>query len=121
MSEWIVKKGNTAVQDVEIKDKDGNAVTNMADATDIDFQVKIAKEDETPKIAKTKGDGITVLTGADLGKLRITLIPEDTEIDVKSYFMGLQIKWSAVLVYEVDLTIDGVETDVLRIVQDVVE
>lgn len=121
MSEWVVKKGNTSIQDVEVNDKDGAPVTNMADATDIDFQVKIAKEDETPKITKTKDDGITVLTGDDLGKLRITLLPEDTEIEVRKYFMGLQICWDANTIYEVDLTIDGEETDVFRITQDVVE
>jgi len=121
MSEWVVKRGNTAVQDVEIKDKDGNTVTNMADATNIDFQVKDKSTDETPVIAKTKGDGIEVLTGDDLGKLRITLTPADTKILVGKYFMGLQIKWSAVLVYEVNLTIDGVETSFFRITKDVVE
>jgi len=121
MSEWIVKKGNTSIQEIEVKDQDGDPVTNMGDATNVDFQVKTAKEDETPKIAKTKGDGIEVLADADLGKLRITLTPEDTEIDVEKYFMGLQIKWSATKLYEVDLTIDGVKTDVFRITQDMVE
>ena len=121
MSEWIVKKGNTSIQEIEINDKDGNPVENMADAIDIDFQIKIAKLDEESVIAKTKGAGIEVLTGDDLGKLRITLLPADTEIKVKKYFMGLQLRWDDITIYEVDLTIDGVETDVFRITQDMVE
>jgi len=121
MSEWKVIKGNTSIQEIEVNDKDGIAVPNMADATDIDFQIKIAKLDEDSVIAKTKGNGIEVLTGDDLGTLRITLWPEDTEIEVRKYFMGLQLKWDAITIYEVDLTIDGVETDVFRITQDMVE
>jgi len=121
MAEWKVIKGNTSIQEVEVNDKDGAPVTNMADATDIDFQIKIAKLDEESVIAKTKGAGIEVLTGDDLGKLRITLLPADTEIAVKKYFMALQLKWDAITIYEVDLTIDGVETDVFRITQDMVE
>ena len=121
MSEWAVKKGNTSIQEIEVNDKDGNPVENMGDATDIDFQIKINKLDEESVISKTKGAGIEVLTGDDLGKLRITLLPEDTEINVEKYFMGLQLKWDAITIYEVDLTIGGVGTDVFRITQDIVE
>lgn len=121
MSEWLIKKGNTAIQDIEIKDKDGAAVTNLADATEIKFQVKEKPTDETAKITKTKGDGIEVLTGDDLGKLRITLKPSDTNLDIENYVMGLEIKWSEVLVYEVDLTIKGLSTSAFRVEQDIIQ
>ena len=121
MSEWVVKQGNTAIQDVLIKDKDGNAVTNLDTATELKFQVKKKRTDSVALIEKTKADGISVLTGDDLGKLRITLDPEDTEIAVEKYFCGLQIKFDANTIYEVNLTVDGRETDIFRIVQDVVE
>jgi len=121
MSEWVVKKGNTAIQTIPITDENGDAVKDMGDATAIKFQVKEGKRDETAKIAKTKDDGIEVLTGDDLGKLKITLKPADNNIDVKSYFMGLQIEWSADKQYEVDITVDGKETDVFRIEQDVIQ
>ena len=71
-------------------------------------------------MSNSEADGISVLTGDDLGKLRITLDPEDTEIAVEKYFCGLQIKFDANTVYEVNLTVDGRETDIFRIEQDIV-
>lgn len=47
--------------------------------------------------------------------------PVDTNIDVKKYFMGLQIEWTDDKQYEVGITVDSHETDVFRITQDVVE
>lgn len=118
--EWVVKKGNTVIQDVSILDKDGNAVTNLASAETIKFQVKRKRTDSDTLIAKTKGNGIEVLTGDDLGKLRITLDPEDTEMAVGEYFCGLQIEFDEDTIYEVNLTIDGRETERFKVVQDVV-
>jgi len=40
MSEWTIKKGNTAVQDILIKDADGVAVTTLAAATEIKFHIQ---------------------------------------------------------------------------------
>jgi len=71
-------------------------------------------------MSNSEADGISVLTGDDLGKLRITLDPEDTEIAVRQYFCGLQIKFDASTVYECDLTVDGRETDIFKIKQDIV-
>ena len=65
MSEWIVKQGNTAIQDVLIKDRDGNPVTNLDTAEAIKFQVKKNKTDSSASalIEKTKGDGIQAELG----------------------------------------------------------
>lgn len=121
MSEWTVKKDNTSIQEIEVFDKNDAPVINMADATHIDFQVKKKSGDEVPIISKTKDDGIEILTGDDIGKLRITLLPADTEIDVAQYLMGLQIRWDEITNYEVDLTIDGRRAWFFRIVEDYVE
>lgn len=122
MKSWIVKKGNKSVRDILIKDKNGVTVTNLADATEIKFQIKEEKKDTTAKVEKVKDDGIAVLTGDDLGKLRITLLPVDTgtTLSVGDYYMGLQIKWSATDIYEVNITIDNVKTESFRIQQDIV-
>ncbi len=119
MGKWIVKKGNTSVQDVLIQDKNGADVTNLADAVHIKFQVKDTKTAATPKIEKTKGDGISVNTPST-GYLRIWLTPTDTDIDVKEYYMALEIKWSNTVLYEVILLADGQETDLFEIEQDIV-
>ena len=123
MKSWDVKKGNKSVRDILIKDKNGVAVTNLAEATEIKFQIKENKTDAAAKVEKTEGDGITVLTGDDLGKLRITLLPVDTGTTLSIgvfYFMGLQIKWSATDIYEVKITINDLEAEFFKIVQDIV-
>jgi len=119
---WTVKKGNKSVRDILIKDKDGNTVTNLSAATEIKFQIKKEKEDVAALVEKTKGVGIEVLTGDDLGELRITLLPDDTgtTLSVGDYFMALQIKWSPTDIYEVNITIDGVKTERLRVRQDII-
>ena len=121
MSEWVVKKNNTAILEVEIKDKDGKAIPNLSEVTEAKFQVKESKKpDAVKKIEALLGDGVDMNTPSE-SYVRITLRPSQTSIAVGKYFMGLQLKWDDITIYEVDLTIDGVETDVFRITQDMVE
>ena len=122
MKFWEVKKGNKSVRDILVKDKNGVTVTNLADATEIKFQIKKKKTDAVPLVEKTKGNGITILTGDDLGKLRITLLPVDTGVtlSVFKYYMGLQITWSPTDIYEVKITIDGKEAEYFEVKQDIV-
>lgn len=119
MSEWAVKKGNTAILDVEIKDKDDKPVTDLDKVVEAKFHVKESKLDTEKKIEVVLGDGIDMDTPSE-SYARITLRPTHTNIDVMKYFMGLQLKWSDGEVWEVDIEIDGVETDVFRIKQDTV-
>ena len=121
MNQWLIKKGNTSVQDIPIYDKAGVLVTNLVDAEEIKFQIKKEKDDVTPKVEKTLISGIAVNTPLT-GWLRITLTPEDTgtSLAVGDYFMALQIKWSVTEIYEVDIEIDDVKTERLRIKQDII-
>lgn len=117
MSEWEVKKGNTAVQDISVKDKDGDLVSNLADADEIKFQIKLL-ETGSALVEKTVGSGIEVNTPST-GYLRLTLSATDTNQTPKTYYMGLQITWGTE-VREVNLKVDSVETEKLKIVQDIV-
>jgi len=117
MSEWIIKKGNTAVQDIPIRDGDGNLVSNLAAASEIKFHIKETKTDSA-LVEETAGSGIEVDTPST-GYLRLTLSATDTNLPPEIYFMGLQIKWGTE-VREVILKVDNVETEALKIVQDIV-
>jgi hypothetical protein len=127
---WKIKRGNTSIQEIPIVDKDGNAVTNLSSAEEIKFEVK-ESHDADPFIEKSADSafgGIQVdmtQDGAEVGTLMITVLPEDTAgsgaPDPGNYVMGLQIKWSATLIWEVILKIDGVETKTFEIEDDVVK
>ena len=121
MKQWLIKKGNTSVQDIPIYDKAGVLVTNLVDAEEIKFQIKKNKVDAAALVEKTADSGITVNTPL-AGWLRITLNPDDTgtTLSVGDYFMALQIKWSVTEIYEVDIEIDDVKTERLRIKQDII-
>ena len=119
---WTVKKGNKSVRDMLIKDKDGNTVTNLADATEIKFQIKKNKTDAVALVEKTVGAGIWVNTPSS-GYLRITLLPVDTgtTLNKGDYYMALQIKWSATDIYEVRIKIVGIVSENFRIIQDIIQ
>ena len=118
---WECKSGNTSVQDILIRDKDDDTVTNLGDATGISFQIKKTKTATSALVEKTDISGIAVDTPTT-GYLRITLTPTDTgtTLSVGDYFMGLQITWSATVIYEVNMEIDDVKTERFRIRQDIV-
>lgn len=122
MKQWLIKKGNTSVQDIPVYDKDGVLVTNLGDATEIKFQIKEKKDDVTPKVEKTLILGIAVNTPS-AGYLRITLNPTDTgtSLAVGDYFMALQITWSSTEIYEVIIEIENKRTNRLRIQQDIIQ
>lgn len=124
MKQWLIKKGNTSVQDIPIYDKDGVLITNLAIATEIKFQIKKNKTDAAALVEKTDstGGGIEVNTPST-GYLRITLLPEDTGVTLSKgdYYMACQITWSATEIYEVDIYIDNVITEQLRIKQDIIQ
>ena len=119
MAEFTIKKNNAAVLEVAVKDADDALVTNLAEATNVKFQVKEKKSDAVPKIAKTKGSGIEV-NQPDTGYMEITLTPTDNNLTVGTYYMAVQIEWSPTEIYEIDLAIDGVGIDTLRIEQEII-
>lgn len=121
MNAWIVKKGNTSQQDFEIQDKNGVAVTDLDSAISIKFQVKDkGKEEGSPLISKTDGDGIEVDTPTP-GCLQITLLPSDTNIRPgERYVMGCEIEWGSDEKYEVYMFLNGRETSQFIVLGDVI-
>jgi len=128
MNAWTVKQGNTSVQDVAIKDSAGVLVTTLAEADEVIFQVRKSFTSPTIIIEKTLGDGIEVDTPL-LGYIRISLTADDTDIDVGTYCMALQITWhpasgneSGTLdeVYEVIIKVNNTESSKFIVIQDMI-
>lgn len=120
MSEVLIKKNNTAVLEALIKDSDGVTLTTLAQATEVLFKVIDCTSEKVVKISKSLIDGISINTPST-GYIRITLKPTDTDLPAETYLMGLQIKWDAETIYEVDLSFSGKQTVFFRISEDVVE
>lgn len=118
--EWLIKKGSTAILETLIEDQDGNAVTDLAQVIEAKFQVKEEKESATVKLEVTLGDGIEVNT-PNTSWVSVTLSPTQTAgLSAKSYFMGLQLKWSDGEIYEPDIKIKDKLTEILRVKRDIV-
>jgi len=121
MASITVKKGNTRVLEILCKDEEGNTITTLGSAEEIEFHVKEEKDSIATKIAKSLASGIVINTPSP-GYITVTLLPTDTALDPKGYPMGLQIKWDNDNIYEADeIEIDGVVVDTLKIVQDTVQ
>lgn len=119
MSEWVIKKGNTVIQDIPVYDADGDLVTNLAAATEAKFQIKEEEKTAVVLIEKTLGAGIAMDT-PNVGYVRLTLTATDTDsLDPKYYYMALQILWGAE-VKEVYILIEDLVTEKLKIIQDIV-
>ena len=116
ISIWQVIRGNTTVRDIPIYDQKGVLVPDLADASEIHFQVCI-KRDQNGIIHKKKGEGIEVNV-PETGYLRLTLLPADTRIAPLKYFVALQIKWSDERIYECIIKINGQATERLEIVPE---
>lgn len=114
-----VKRGNTKVLQILCQDENGDAITTLGSAEAIKFHVKESKNSTTAKIAKSLTDGIAVDTPTT-GYVQITLLPTDTDITPRNYFIGLEIKWDDDNVYEADIVVDGRLVDTIEVVQDVV-
>lgn len=122
MAGWNVIKGNSSIQDIPIRDKNGDLLTDLAAATDIVFQVKTTKTAATAMIEKTAPAGGIEVDTPSTGYLRLTINPADTVNEARGrYKMALQIKWSATKIYEVDLKINNLKTDEFVIKQDTIQ
>jgi len=122
---WTVKKGNTSIRKILIKDAKGVIVENLATAEEIKFQIKKNKTGAAlvEKAVADPPGGIDVLAGDDLGKLKITLLPNDTGVLLKKgdYFMAIQVKRSDTDIHEVKIKIDGIKSENFRITQDIIQ
>lgn len=117
MSKWIVKEGNRNVQEILILDRKGEVVNDLDEAEKVKFQVR-TKDRSRIIIEKTKDD--IKINKPEKGYLRIVLLPDDTKGQVGLYVMGLEIHWSDKLIYECYLEIDGQETEIFEILENVI-
>ena len=117
---WKVKKGNTSIQDILVKDRDGDTVITLATATEIKLHIKTSETAAVASITKLKTTGGIVVDTPSTGYLRITLLQADTALTVAKYVMAIEIIWSDTSKYECRIYIDNKETKTFEIEQDIV-
>ena len=119
MSGLSIKKGNKKIWTVEIKDSNGDIVTNLSTASEIFYMIKSNREDldSSALVTKTMTGGHIAVDTPSSGSLQITVNSTDTEdIDPGTYYHAVEIQYAADNRQEVDLS----TTDVLKIIQDVI-
>jgi len=128
---WKIKRGNTSVQEIPIYTKDGELCDgqsgrpDLSTAEEIRFQVRESPNSAEIIIEKGLASGVGGISrnDPDPGYVTITIDPADTTasgVETGLYVMGLQIRWSATVIYEVILKIDGEETTEFEIEADIV-
>lgn len=115
-----IKKGNSVVLKITIKDSLGAVITTLASATAMTFLVKsnMTDLDADAYITKSLTSGITIYD-ADNGIIKVTLDSTDTDIGVATYYFGLQITW-ATSTQEITFKENFEEINTFDIVQEVV-
>ena len=84
---WQIIRGNTTVRDIPVYDKNGALVQNLDDAEEIYLHVLKERNRECNAIIqKNKSNGIEINV-PEIGYLRITLLPSETRIPARKYFV----------------------------------
>lgn len=120
----VLKKGNSITLDFLITSGGVRLTKSQLEGVDgIQFMVKEDPTDDDVNaiISKSILNGITILEDADNApNLRIILLAADTDIDVGTYPVGLQINFSSTEVKEATLSTEDKCFDEISIAQDVV-
>lgn len=119
---WNVKKGSTSIKDIPIYEQDGKTlITDLSTATAIVLEVKEAEKDAAAFFSLSLAAADIQVDTPSIGYLRVTIKPTVTDtLEIKKYYMGLKITWSATVIYEVIISIDDVITETFNCVQDIV-
>lgn len=118
MNFWKIKRGNTSIQEIPIYNIAGDLIADLDDVSTAIFVIK-EKRDGDALITKTKGSGIEIDEPSP-GYVKITLKPADTDLPGKKYFMALELLWPSGKKYEVIFKIDGQETEMMKILPQII-
>lgn len=125
-----IKRGNSVSIEILCLDRNDDIITDLASTGDIDFQVKKRKKQTSPDIRARKAFILPPIPGLSqiawdtplLGWVTVILEAADTEVDVGIYFMALELIWNPPLqIYESRILVEGVETDRMEIVQNIIQ
>lgn len=119
MNFWKIKRGNSSIQEIPIYNIDGDLITDLDDLSTAKFVVK-KERDGTALIEKTLGSGVEA-DAPSPGYVTITLAPADTNLPPKKYFMALELVWTSGLKYEVIFKIDGLESEMMEILPQIIQ
>lgn len=116
-----LKKNNSVILSIKVKDSENNLIENLFEATNIYFTLKENKTDidSASLVYKTLGSGIEV-NNPTTGYIKVDLGTTNTNLNPGTYYIGLQVEYDnsiqeVILKENLFTTIDTVD-----IVQDTV-
>lgn len=116
----VVKKGNRSKFVVSVTDQDGQAITDLGNAQEVTFEIKLEK-DGTALITKTTGSGVTINT-PNTGDITIILLPADTSsFEELEYYVACEVEYSSEDIQEVYLYENKKEIEKITIAQDIIQ
>ena len=115
-----IKKENTAELTILCKDKNGVVLTTLAALTEAIFQVRDIKTGVVIIDKRLSVPGELDIDVPSAGYVTIYLLPADTNVTPKRYYFALELQWGSNDIYELNLLVDGRESDLFEITQDVV-
>jgi len=118
-----LKLGNTVTLQFPVKDSTGNLIINLNTAVAVKFLIKINPTDTDLEaiISKTLGSGITV-DDPSLGYIKVEIESNDfLNVSAGDYYFGLQVEFPSSKIYELDVIDNDCPSNLVSIVQDVVE
>lgn len=124
-----IKRGKTVNIEAMCLDRNGDIVTDLTSILSAYFVVKKRKKQPAWDIIVTHfhliGQSVIYLNNPAPGWVKVYIKAADTEIDVGVYYMALQLAWIALpfpsKVYECRMLVEGIETDRLEIVQNIIQ
>ena len=119
----LIKSGNQVTFVIPVVDVTGAIVTSLPAAIAVKFMIKrrITDLDAAALVSKSLGDGITV-DAPIIGTVSVVLNAPDTQgITQGTYYMALQIEYSADNIQEINLKEDGFTINQLTIEQDIID
>ena len=117
-----LKRGNYATLQITVRDSSGALVTNLATATEVYFMIKENWDDTNASalVSKSLSDGVSVDTPSTGIVTVLIETPDTASIDPGTYYMALQIEYSADNQQEPNLVENSTVINKITLTEDII-